>query len=60
MVMESGAKELILYHHDPDHTDTIVDKVVNDARNYYPQVRAAAEGMEISLGARGQGSGAGW
>ena len=36
VAMESGAKELILYHHDPDHTDAIVDKVVADARSYYP------------------------
>src|SRR5437588_3482351 len=49
VVMESGAKELILYHHDPEHTDAIVDKVVQDARNYYPKVRAAAEGLEILL-----------
>ena len=49
VVMESGAKELILYHHDPDHTDSVIDKVVADARNYYPKVRAAAEGMEIVL-----------
>jgi ribonuclease BN (tRNA processing enzyme) len=52
IAMESGAKELILYHHDPDHTDAIVDKVVADARNYYPSVRAAAEGMIIRLGAQ--------
>jgi len=49
VVMESGAKELVLFHHDPDHTDIIVDKVVQDARNYYPKVRAASEGMEIKL-----------
>jgi phosphoribosyl 1,2-cyclic phosphodiesterase len=49
VVMESGAKELILYHHDPEHTDAIVDKVVENARSYYPKVRAAAEGMEIKL-----------
>ncbi len=49
VVMESGAKELILYHHDPDHTDTMIDTVVANARNYYPKVRAAAEGMEIGL-----------
>ena len=49
IVMESGAKELILYHHDPDHTDAVVDKVVQDARSYYPKVRAAAEGMVIEL-----------
>ncbi len=58
VVMESGAKELILYHHDPEHTDEIVDKVVENARNYYPKVRAAAEGMEIQLGVKAQGSGA--
>jgi len=49
VVMESGAKELVLYHHDPEHTDAIVDKVVVEARNYYPKVRAAAEGLEIEL-----------
>jgi len=50
VVMESGAQELILYHHDPDHTDQIVDKVVTDARNHYPKVRAAAEGLVLELG----------
>jgi len=49
VVMESGAKELILFHHDPDHTDACIDNVVKEARNYYAKVRAAAEGMEISL-----------
>jgi phosphoribosyl 1,2-cyclic phosphodiesterase len=49
IVMESGAKELVLYHHDPEHTDAIVDKVVQDALSYYPKVRAAAEGLEIVL-----------
>jgi phosphoribosyl 1,2-cyclic phosphodiesterase len=47
VVMESGAKELVLFHHDPDHDDAVIDKVVSEARNYYPRVRAAAEGMEI-------------
>jgi phosphoribosyl 1,2-cyclic phosphodiesterase len=49
IVMESGAKELILFHHDPDHNDACIDKVVQEARNYYPRVRAAAEGMELQL-----------
>jgi phosphoribosyl 1,2-cyclic phosphodiesterase len=49
VVMESGAKELVLFHHDPDHTDAVIDKVVHEARNYYPKVRAASEGMEIKL-----------
>jgi len=49
VVMESGAKELILFHHDPDHDDLLVDKVVQQAREHYPRVRAASEGMEIEL-----------
>ena len=49
IVMQSGAKELVLFHHDPDHDDTVIDKVVQEARNYYSRVRAAAEGMEIKV-----------
>lgn len=50
VVMESGAKELVLFHHDPDHTDACIDSVLKEARNYYPRVRAAAEGMQIRVG----------
>jgi ribonuclease Z len=49
VAMESGAKELVLFHHDPDHTDDCIDSVVTKAREYYPKVRAASEGMEILL-----------
>jgi phosphoribosyl 1,2-cyclic phosphodiesterase len=49
VVMESGTKELILFHHDPDHDDACIDKVVKEARNYYPRVRAAAEGMQVEV-----------
>jgi phosphoribosyl 1,2-cyclic phosphodiesterase len=49
VVMESGAKELILFHHDPDHSDACIDAVVKQAREHYPKVRAASEGMEIVL-----------
>jgi phosphoribosyl 1,2-cyclic phosphodiesterase len=49
IVTESGAKDLILFHHDPDHDDRCIDAVVKEARNYYPKVRAAAEGMEIEI-----------
>lgn len=49
IAMESGARELVLFHHDPDHNDACIDSIVEVARNYYPKVRAAAEGMEIRL-----------
>ncbi|MGH9529241.1 MAG: MBL fold metallo-hydrolase, partial [Terriglobales bacterium] len=49
VAMESGAKDLVLYHHDPDHSDVCIDKAVQDARNYYTKVRAASEDLEIIL-----------
>jgi phosphoribosyl 1,2-cyclic phosphodiesterase len=49
IVEESGAKELVLFHHDPDHPDSCIDSIVQEARNYYPKVRAASEGMEIEV-----------
>ena len=49
IAMESGAKELVLFHHDPDHNDACIDNIVKAARDYYPKVRAASEGMEIQL-----------
>jgi ribonuclease BN (tRNA processing enzyme) len=52
VVTESGAKDLVLFHHDPDHDDVCIDKVVKEARNYYPRLRAAAEGMQIEVSAK--------
>ncbi len=49
VVMESGAKELVLFHHDPEHDDKCIDKVVKEARDHFARVRGAAEGMEITL-----------
>jgi ribonuclease BN (tRNA processing enzyme) len=45
----SGAKELVLYHHDPDHDDQCVDSIVKCASEYFPSVRAAREGVTIEL-----------
>jgi len=52
VVTESGAKELVLFHHDPEHDDACLDQVVKEARNYYPRLRAAAEGMQIEVSAK--------
>jgi phosphoribosyl 1,2-cyclic phosphodiesterase len=52
VVTESGAKELVLFHHDPDHDDACIDEVVKEARDYYPRLRAAAEGMLIEVSAK--------
>ena len=49
MAQQSGAKELVLYHHDPDHDDACIDALVKDASEQFPNVRAASEGTIIEL-----------
>jgi phosphoribosyl 1,2-cyclic phosphodiesterase len=46
---ESGAKHLILFHHDPDHDDAIVDRFVEKAREEFSQATGAAEGLGVRL-----------
>lgn len=52
---EAGARQLSLYHHDPDHTDEILDRLVDEAHtardaSRLESVTAAAEGSSIELG----------
>jgi phosphoribosyl 1,2-cyclic phosphodiesterase len=48
---ESNVKTLVLFHHDPDSTDRIVDQLLRKAREEFDSVFAASEGMVITLGA---------
>jgi phosphoribosyl 1,2-cyclic phosphodiesterase len=45
-----GAKTLVLFHHDPDSTDRMIDSLLRQAREEFDSVFAASEGMVISLG----------
>jgi phosphoribosyl 1,2-cyclic phosphodiesterase len=47
---EVGAKNLVLFHHDPDSSDKMVDGILRDARETFANVWAAAEGMVLTLG----------
>jgi phosphoribosyl 1,2-cyclic phosphodiesterase len=54
---EAGARHLSLYHHDPDHTDEILDRLLEKARKapgaaLLQEVSAAAEGSTFDLGHR--------
>jgi phosphoribosyl 1,2-cyclic phosphodiesterase len=53
---EVGAKTLVLFHHDPDSTDRIVDSILRHARDEFDSVFAASEGMVITLGAPSENS----
>jgi len=50
---EAGAKTLVLFHHDPDSTDRMIDNVLRQAREEFDSVFAACEGMVVTLGAVG-------
>jgi phosphoribosyl 1,2-cyclic phosphodiesterase len=49
MARESEVKNLVLFHHDPDSTDRIVDGYLYAARQEFPNTWAAADGMAIHL-----------
>jgi phosphoribosyl 1,2-cyclic phosphodiesterase len=53
LAREVGAKTLVLFHHDPDSTDRMVDSILRQAREEFDSVFAASEGMVITLGATG-------
>ena len=53
MARHAGAKTLVLFHHDPDSTDRMVDTILRQAREEFDSVFAASEGMVITLGAPG-------
>lgn len=45
-----GARNLVLFHHDPDSSDKAVDGILRDARGKLENSWAAAEGMVMTLG----------
>ncbi len=46
---QAGVRQLILFHHDPESTDEVIDEMLAKARARFPNCRAAFEGMEIVL-----------
>jgi phosphoribosyl 1,2-cyclic phosphodiesterase len=47
---EEDIGNLVLFHHDPDSNDKIVDGILRDAREEFESVWAASEGMVMTLG----------
>jgi phosphoribosyl 1,2-cyclic phosphodiesterase len=47
--IKAGAKQIVLYHHDPYHEDSEIESILSNARKLHPNVVAAREGLEISL-----------
>lgn len=50
---DAKARNLVLFHHDPDSSDQKVDGFLSAARREFPATWAAVEGMAITLSDRG-------
>jgi phosphoribosyl 1,2-cyclic phosphodiesterase len=46
---EAGARQLVLFHHEPDHDDAMIDSLLAQARAKFPRTIAAAEGMVLEI-----------
>jgi ribonuclease BN (tRNA processing enzyme) len=52
---EAGARRLMMFHHDPAHSDKDIDRMLSHARRvaskkHQVEVSAASEGMSVTLG----------
>jgi phosphoribosyl 1,2-cyclic phosphodiesterase len=50
---ESKVRNLVLFHHNPDSPDNVVDGFLSAARQEFPATWAAAEGMSLTLNEHG-------
>jgi len=46
---KSGVKQLVLFHHDPDHDDRSLKRIERFAERLLPSTRVAHEGLEIKI-----------
>jgi phosphoribosyl 1,2-cyclic phosphodiesterase len=55
LAQQAKVKQLVLYHHDPSHNDTAIDRIVTKCHTWIKRRRAdftclaAAEGLQITL-----------
>lgn len=45
----ANVKRLAIFHHDPDHTDAIMDKIAAEAQKAWPNCFVCREGQEVVL-----------
>lgn len=49
LARKAGAKQLVLFHHDPSHDDHIMARIQTEARTEFPATAAAWEGLTAAL-----------
>lgn len=46
----ANVKRLAIFHHDPDHTDSFMEHLEDEARRSWPGAMVARDGMELTMG----------
>ncbi len=46
---EAGVKRLMIFHHDPDHTDDVMEQIEDQARRTWANALIARDGMVLGL-----------
>lgn len=46
---QAGAKRLALFHHDPEHTDSVLLRIEKECRSRFPDAFLAREGAEFEI-----------
>jgi len=46
---DAGVKRLVLFHHDPLHTDEVIARITGEAQRMFPNTEAAREGTSIEF-----------
>ena len=54
MAKAAGVRQLVLFHHDPMHSDDVVTGIVEQAREHFPQTVGAKEGWAVSFEAEAE------
>jgi len=49
LARQAGVRHLVLFHHDPARTDTMLDEIAREAAAAYPGTVVAREGLMLSL-----------
>jgi len=49
LARETGAKNLMLFHHEPVRTDDELDRILSETRRDFPNTWIAAEGMSVEI-----------
>jgi len=44
---EAGAKRMVVFHHDPDHDDEMLDEIAREVHRQLPGSVVAHEGLQL-------------